>query len=468
MKYGAYNVNRPACWADENASYTIYITNEGRGPAKDVDIRINQGSAPGAIVGSSVKYYVGTGGAEANAVITTNAAASGNGSTWGQCVTGAGFYRWATANMYEVDLQVGDTLFVTWETQYGCDCRSCDINYMYFSIVDIAHYTDNCDIPLTDNIPDIRFPRFDAKFDGFFEGESQVSGSSACVNYTITSGWATWFYDAYKDDYPNAYFESRLSIGKGVDFTGATITYNNGTVAPVEVTQNSDNNATGNDEVKLKFDGNVSGQIELCFDKDCDEAGGSCEFTTSMSMQNYFFPDPSCQAGCEPNVSCEATFPFLIRCPDCGPCAGISFEDLNIERTNFSFADVNGDNIPDGGGTVMANATTASGDRFVQGDSLKVEAVGVVSAPGGESWEHAFFDIDVSTSNYTILGAEYKVYDASAGSYLVCNTLSQSSNGTKLVTDLSIGSITGLGCSDFAGYQYEAGDWQELNSGVIL
>jgi len=183
------------------------------------------------------------------------------------------------------------------------------VDNIYWSRIDGMSWTDPCDIELSNNTR-LDFQQFDARLLGFFEGESNVSGSG-CVSYEITSGGATWF----GANYPDAYFETRLSIGCGIDFTSAGLLNSAGApYSGLTVISNTDNNAAGDDEVIIRINRSVSGSIEMCFDVDCSEKPIGCPQTANFSMQNFFFPDPSCAASCEPNVSCETSIPLVFSC----------------------------------------------------------------------------------------------------------------------------------------------------------
>ena len=63
------------------------------------------------------------------------------------------------------------------------------------------------------------------------------------------------------------------------------------------------------------------------------------------------------------------------------------------------------------------------------------------------------------TENFTILGGNIKVYDASNGGMVrSCDVLSQFPDGEFLVTDISSDVLSNLSCSDFTGFEYEDQD----------
>jgi len=459
LVYSEYDplVVRPACYSETPTTLAIEVINEGNSIAKDIFISINQGSRPGAIIGSSLMYGSLPGGPFASAEAIDTTSATGSLGSNGQCVTGAGYYRSADAFLEDVNLAPGDTLYFTYMVEFGCDCRACNIDNIYGSTITSISWNDPCDIELVNNA-DVSFRDFDANLQGFFEGESNVN-SSGCFTYQITSGFSTWMGGDFTSDYPDAYFESRLNVGCGLDVTTAQIINNSGVpVSGLTIVENLDGGVGADDEVIFRIDRNVSGTIEICFDLDCSEKPGGCVQNTSVSMENFFFPDPSCAPLCEPNVSCESTINFVTTCPGCMPCDGMRTVDLEVNRTNYCFLDADNDFVADDGS--LADATTAKGKRFVQGDSLKLTISGVVSDEDGPvtTWDYAFLELDLQTANFVIIGAEFSVFDASSSTTLTCNSLSQFPLGDLLVTDLSVPSMTGLGCADFNSFEYADGD----------
>ena len=337
---------------------------------------------------------------------------------------------------------------------------------MYGSFVTQVQYTDFCGRNVTPPFNNrLDFRPYDARLQGFFEGESFVEGS-ACVDYVITSGGATWFSAFDQGNYPDAYFESQLSVQCGVDITSVTNINTAGNPTSItSIISNEDGGAGGDDMVIFRTTTSIGGVIQICFDVDCagDKPAGGCPISAEFSLTNFFVADPSCVASCQANVSCETNYAAVFDCPPCGPCDGLTILDLDINRTNFCYLDANNDFIPDGDGTILADATTAKGKRFVEGDTLKAYMIGVVNDGAGVDptphfWDYAYLELDVMTDNFTILGGDIRVYDDSDDVYRECGALSQMADGSNFITDISAPSMSDLACSDFDGFQYAAGD----------
>ena len=460
-------IERPACYADELTTLAIAVTNTGTAPLMDLEVDVRQFSRPGAVLGSSFLATLPDGSTVPGTLTSTQATTGSDGVNGNACAAGPDAFNAADALFSDINLFPGDTVFITYQLDHGCDCRACAIDDVYGSFVTQIQYTDFCGRNVTPPFNTrLDFRQFDARLQGFFEGESFTVGSG-CVDYVITSGGATWMSstDNIRDDYPDAYFESQLSVQCGVDVTSVTNINAAGTVTgSTNILSNVDGGAGGDDMIIIRTTNNVSGVIQICFDVDCagDKPAGGCPIAAEFSMTNFFVADPSCVASCQANVSCETSYATVFDCPPCGPCDGLTILDLDINRTNFCFLDANNDFIPDGDGTILADATTAKGKRFVEGDTLKAYMLGVVNDgavdPTPHFWDYAYLELDVMTTNFTILGGDIRVYDASDDVYRECGALSQMANGSNFITDISAPSMSGLACSDFDGFQYAGGD----------
>ncbi|MDA9774462.1 hypothetical protein N9B82_05855, partial [Saprospiraceae bacterium] len=457
--------DRPACYSDELTTLAVEIINEGNSIAKDITLRINQGSLPGSIVGSSFLISANSDMSSPIVGAVRDSVIASGSSTANNCVTGPGYLRTADAVFTDVNLMPGDTAYFTYQLEFGCDCRACNVSNIYRSTVQQISWVDPCEIELVNN-DDVDFRPYNATLDGFFEGESSASGSG-CITYQITSAFSHYFsnntdlcYDA--SDFPDARFETEIVVGCGIDLTSATVINSAGTAEPsiIDDFQLVDGGNTGDDLVTFSIDQNFSGSIDICYVLDCTEKPAGCAQVASLRMDNFLVTDPTCASGCRPNVNCTDEFTFVLNCPPCDPCDGLTITDLEIERTNFCELDADNDGIADDG--TIADATTAKAKRFVQGDTLRLSSIGVVSDGDtpGRTWEFAYLELNVQTQDFTIIGAEYSVYDASANTVLTCNSLSQFSlpSDSLIVTDLSIASMTALGCADFTGFEYADGD----------
>jgi len=428
--------DRPACYADEATTLALEVINTGNAPAGDISIVINQGGLPGSIIGSTLSYSVGSdAGPFISATASNTTDATGTVGSTGQCALGDDLFRSLTADMLDVNLAPGDTLYFTYQLSHGCDCRACIIDNIYESSVTRVDWTTLCDVELSDN-DDIDFPQFDARLQGFFEGESFAS-STGCFTYQITNGSATWMNSTYRDEYPDAYFESRIVAECGMDITSVTnINASGNPTASTSIISNMDGELGVDDIIIARTTNNINGVIEICYQLDCREKPGpSCPTSSSISIENFFVADPSCVSTCQANVSCPSSIAFTYNCTPCGPCDGLSIRELDINRTNFCFLDADNDFIPDDG--TIADATTAKGKRFVQGDTLSAMMTGVVNATTITSFDHAFLEFNVQTDQFSILGGEFTVFDASDGSTRVCNALSQMAIDSLYITDLS-------------------------------
>ena len=198
--------------------------------------------------------------------------------------------------------------------------------------------------------------------------------------------------------------------------------------------------------------------LEFCYMPDCSEKpSGGCSQLSTITVEPFFVTDPAC-VSCRANVACATPFPITYDCPGCGPCDGIIHTNLEIDRVTYGLEDSDNNNEPDGG--TVTDPSTIKTNRFLTGDTMKVTFEGYVNdADMSEVWNNAFATIDITTSNFSILGGQLQVFDASNGNaQLSCDVLSQFPDGTKMVTDLSSDVLTTLGCADFNGFEYQDGD----------
>jgi len=163
---------RPACYAAENTEYGFKVVNNGLAPAKDISFEMNQEFFTGAIVGSSLMYSIN----DPNGTYTAATIANGNTNTNYACVRTPGNFESLDAEMLDVNLAAGDSLFFKYELDHSCNCRSCDVLYVHASRIRSVSFSDPCDRAFIDNT-DYNFPRFNARYFGFLEGESNSPAS---------------------------------------------------------------------------------------------------------------------------------------------------------------------------------------------------------------------------------------------------------------------------------------------------
>ena len=405
---------RPACYDTENTEYGFKVVNNGLANAKDISFELNQEFYTGAIVGSSLMYSIN----DPNGTFTAATIANGNTNTNYACVNMAGNYELLDAEMLGVNLAPGDSLFFKYEIDHSCNCRSCDVLYVYGSTLRSFTFTDPCDKSFVDN-DDIDRPRFNARYFGFMEGESISPPAGNCMRYAVTDAQNTWFSGTYKAEFPNAYLEIKITAECGMDIDPASIMWvdADGTTYIPTIINGTDNNGVGiDDEIIVRFGDtaangdpypsgfSASGDIglEFCYTPDCSEKlNPGCSAVSNITVQPTFVTDPSC-VSCTEKLDCSVPFPILFDCPGCNPCDGITHTNLNISRVNFGDPDADNDLEPDGG--VIIDTTMIASKRYLTGDTLKATFEGIVhDADNSETWINAFATIDVNTENFTIL-----------------------------------------------------------------
>ncbi len=459
---------RPACYDSENTVYGFEIINNGMSPAKDIILELNQEFYDGALVGSSIEYSIG----DPNGPFTPATIGANNPNTNRPCVNAiSDNYDSFNAEMLNVFLGAGETLYFRYEIDHACNCRSCDILYVYGNNLRSIAWTDPCDLDFSDQ-DDINRPRFNARYFGFIEGESDTGVSGGCTRYAVTDAQNSWLANSNRAEFPNAYLEVVLTSQCGMDIDASSIQWvdADGTAFTPSIITDIDNGPNGDDEIIVRFGdtpGNVypsgfsaSGDtaLEFCYQPDCSEKpNGGCSQISNFTVSPFFVTDPSCTS-CRANLDCPTPFPITYDCPGCGPCDGIIHTNLQIDRVTYGLVDSDNNNEPDGG--IVTDPTTIKTNRFLTGDTMKVTFEGLVNDDDmSEIWDIAFATIDITTTDFSILGGELEVYDASNNNALLsCDVLSQFPDGTKMVTDISSGVLNMLGCSDFDGFEYQDGD----------
>jgi len=465
-RYDPYTF-RPACYDTENTVYGFEIVNNGLSPAKDIIIELNQEFYQGAIVGSSIEYSID----DPNGPFTPATIGTSNGNTNNACAAGADNYDSLDAEMIDVFLEAGATLYFRYEIDHGCDCRSCDQLYVYGSNMRSFEWTDPCDLGFNDQ-SDLSRPLFNARFFGFLEGDNDTGPDGGCMRLAITDAQNSWFANSNRAEFPNAYLEVVLESTCGMDIDASTIQWvdADGTVYTPSIISDLDNGTAGDDEIIVRF-GDTGGNfypsgfslagdtgLEFCYMPDCSEKpGGGCSQQSSFVVSPFFVTDPMC-VSCRVNVDCPSSFPITYDCPGCNPCDGIIHTNLEVDRVTYGLEDSDNNNQPDG--PTITDPSTIKTNRFITGDTMKVTFEGIVNDDDmSEIWNNAFATIDVTTSSFSILGGDLEVFDASNGNALLtCDVLSQFPDGTKMVTDLSSDVLNNLGCTDFDGFEYQDGD----------
>lgn len=454
QRYWPY-YNNPTCYMDEGGSNGFILVNTGNAPAKDVEVALRGYWASFIDTSGIFVSKTETGGA---LDYTTTYLSSPSA-----CV-GENAYRYINVKVFDVDLMPGDTLFVKADLLSGCNCDGCGANVNYINYIRLQNVrtTSLCNTSINYNYY-VDGGSYNYFYSTGFIDTYTSDNTGGCINYQILSHNSSWFG-------LGGYFRTVLDVMPGLDVSMITVKNADGTpyVNNVYDVENFDN-GMDNDSVSFKtnFFLNSNHYIEICYDVDCSEVPAGCGSTASIGLETYHIAADTCNVLCEEQVECPESIIVDYFCEPCEPCDGVLGLYLDIYRTNYGYLDANMDRIPD---DTMTRVDRSNGkwNRFRQGDSLRVDYTGIVlddPATPVNTYNNGYMSLDVQTTNFFILGGTLRVVDASTGNELICNTLSQFADGTRLITDISPATLAGLGCTDFAGFQYEVGDsiFMEVN-----
>lgn len=460
---------RPACYADVPSEVTIRLTNNGTAPAKNVRIRIFTDGNGGRGMVLDLNSFVITSEDDGSALTDLTVT---NQTTATDCR--APGVRDASIQLNDLDLDIGESILVTYQLTAGCACNDCDIRNKYWHRFRLEGYDDLCDEDYRNQQDVDPNNRFDAFITGFPEGPpSLFSSEEGCITYYATDMQLDWLSGAY----PDAALTANFTLPCGVDFVPGSFTWTDRdgmtfTAASIDYT---DNGNGADDMLTVVFEptGRPSGfnyaggaQFDFCLEVDCSEkpepACGNAFFDVVIGAQFDFTTDPTCPSECTTQkIWAPQDLDLRLVCPPtitgC-ECDGITFTGLDIERTNFGIPDENNDQIP--GGTITADDIES--DRFLPGDTLKVTLQGTVNdADDDRDFDFGFVTYPLIHPNFTPLGARVAIYDASTGNTLYeCTAVPVTPDyiNERIIVDFSRDALNNFGCGLPSGFLFEDGD----------
>ncbi|MEM1215866.1 MAG: hypothetical protein AAGJ82_09290, partial [Bacteroidota bacterium] len=350
---------RPACYTDDPSVVTIRLTNNGTAAARNIRTRIFVSNGRTMTVDVS---SIGVTYESDNSTFSGTTVDILNNNT-NPCLSGTP--RDVRLNIDGVDLEVGESILLTYALTTDCSCNNCDIRNKYIHTFRLEGYDDLCNEDYNDRQDIEPNDRFDAFIEGFPEGPTTLTDAeTGCVTYFVTNMQLDWLTSSY----PDAYLEAVFDIGCGLDFVPNSFVFTDrdGTTFNVPM---SDINVTGgaNDSdiltVTMRPTGRPGGfsyaggaTFEFCVAADCSEKPtpvcGSPHFDVPLTAQFNFTTDPSCSAPCAiQKIWDPADLIARVACTNTDPnceCDGITFANLVAQRTNYGIGDSNNDQIPDG------------------------------------------------------------------------------------------------------------------------
>lgn len=460
---------RPACYADEASEVTVRLTNNGTAPAKNIRLRIFTDGNGGRGMILDLNSIVAT--SEASGAMLNDITITRQVSATDCRAPGV---RDASFQLNDVGLGIGESLTVTYQLTTDCSCNDCDIRNKYWHRFRLEAYDDLCDEDLNNQQNIDPNGRFDAFITGFPEGPSTLfSEEQGCVTYYTTNMQLDWLTATY----PDAALTANFTLPCGVDFVPGSFVWTDrdGMAFTAASTTYTDNGAGQDDVLTVVFEptGRPSGfnyaggaQFEFCLEVDCTEkpepACSNAYFDVAIDAQFDFTTDASCPSSCSTQKIWDPQdLDLRLVCPPtitgC-ECDGITFTDMDIERTNFGIPDANNDQVP--GGTISPEDIES--DRFLPGDTIKVTLQGRVNdADDDRDFDFGFVTYPFIHPNFTPLGARVAIYDASNGNTLYeCTAVPVTPDYTneRIIVDFSRNALNNFGCGLPPGFLFEDGD----------
>ncbi|OAV44631.1 hypothetical protein A3850_009065 [Lewinella sp. 4G2] len=461
---------RPACYIDEPQVTVVALDNSGTAPADDVFFRLFTINGGMSIDLSSIFATRADGSVIPNEDLVITGAINST-----SCQGGGA--RRVDVRVNGANIDLGESLEVTYTTFANCDCNNCQIRNKYYSRFEQRGYTDPCG----EQLNDFRSVTPSGQFDAFIRGIGETpatlaEGESGCFTYFVTNMQLDWMTTAYQD----AYLEGLFDIPCGLDYVPGSMEWRdrNGRLFPFDNDAESfsyvDNGTSGDgvDRLRVRYKGpdRPSGfqyaggaSFTFCTTVDCTEKPpptcGSAFFDENVVAQFDFTTDESCAAECAvEKIWKPADLPIRIVCTNDDPnceCDGITFTEFTVNRTNFGLGDTNNDQIPDG----EIDLETVQLDRFLQGDSLRAHFEGRVrDVNNSETFSNGFVVLPIGHSDFTPLGANITVVRNGVTTTCGAVPLTPDLAGERIIADISISTLNSLGCGIPGSSNYEEGD----------
>ncbi len=468
-----------SCFGDALTRY-YYGTNIGDAPASLIRHRFHTiWSDETRIDAASIRFRIGKNGVPQIPIIENDLKKAATGDCFD-----LGTHSYVVDVLADIILNVGDTIFWSWDQYSCCDNGVCgqyeETQGMY--IYNRSYY-DGCEL----------YRQTEGNHGAWVYRREYVVGVSEtptdlatdetkCASFTVT-GWDT-SYPLMNSSCNDCYYEFKYIIGAGLDWDGdPTNTADfiwrdpqNDLWEPDLITYTDHNDFTTSDTLILRFNGPrlpgfnfIGSELLFKLKKDCDNELPECSFTpVPVTNEFYFIPDPDNCEDCRVQMNnCDLTNTITAHCPiGCDPCIGVTLQDFETVRWNYDIPDNNNDSRPDAAGTVM-DTSLVKVRRLMVGDTLAIKAVASISTTEGfpppndtlPFFEHLYFSLNWNNPNYSGVGATVEIYDFDQDIWYNCTVDDlQFSSGNSEVLDLSANSLRAVGCGIPIDFVFEDKD----------
>ncbi len=431
---------------------SLTLSNDGTGPANEVEINISQEPANvySAIETGAITYTVN--GGSSITVMPDNTTTASPYACLSNSMNGS-----FTVTLPAI--QPNDEVVLSWNS-YTCDTDVCTAVNLIGWEYEVT-YTDMCNQNVYED-SDTGQELKEKNFSVFNENPSDlVDGQIGEYLFILTS--ATF-------DMPegtNPHFEVVFDIPQGLLWSGNTadLQYLDG---PTEWAASSVNYNPTTRQLTAVYDFPIPfnlrrSEFHLNLTADCADSGGAGGWV-NVGMQMFYIMDTNCSTPYRMSLTCFEQAETLIHCP--GNCSeGMVFNDFTVERTSIGAPDNNLDGLPDNSGSLDLNKVRLN--RVMANDTFQTTFRGTVKTSGSfPSFDYGYARSLMPYGAYIdIQAAEVIITDAGTGQVYTCNVDYSSSiaNTVKTVDfDYSVSTLIANNCALPAGFKFEDNDQVEL------
>ncbi len=480
----------PFCPSESPKNQGWFLVNTGEAPVGGVEVAFSEFGGATPIDITSFTYIEGSGGASQSFVDdeTDTDIIYVYDANLPACVTSLAnspdLKSRVTLKFSNLNIAAGDTLFINYDIYPArCGCSGCDVRRRYGVDIHDVNAFDLCDnlVQTEETRAHVAWPSFDINFSSFMESPvtncygSNSTLSTTVSNYTndfLSNHGNNWQDDNERNELhaliggqcTTCYFETLFELPNGLDYVPGTIFWqdDDGTQWIPDYIDYNDNDG-GIDLLTVRWIGQEPAGFDafseasgIFFDytPDCDnelDRGPNCSpvLYTDVISKTSSFNYQDC-AGCASEiVECKEDLTVVIKCPGTGTdcdCAGFVQTYGDAERFNLYVSDPDNNGQPNEGSAY--NESIIRRDRFVKGDSIKVDMGGYVHTNATHtSFDYIYALVDFPNPNFIPIGGQVEIY-AADGSYYFCDVLTQQIlPGDLLLTDLSLSRLSSNGCA---------------------
>lgn len=439
--------------ADSAFSMSLMVINRGNDKARNTVIDISQAVNTtwydflySRIDSSSIRMRKGKNGKD-SAITLSNQLYNRKDGTWA-CLGNnplSGF----TWNLQEV--QVGDTLILSWKV-YTCCVSQCNTTKYMGGWRYAGTYYDQCMNATTITQTQAWGGLSQSFAASSFTPSDIADKQEKTLIYSISSAgfWGLNGNSKFEIDFiPAKGLEHSLNVD---DFLFEAA---NGTFwKPSNITQYGDT-------VRAKFNYSsislTQSELRIKVKGACSAISGSRSVPYQLNL--YYTPNPLCKENCKQAIFCT-NGSIRVHCPvSCG--GGMNFKNFTVERTSFGLPDNNNDGLPDTSGVL--DKSKIKSYIAMYSDTVLSTFSGIVTQSGATFfWDYGYAKSYVLYGNYlSVVRASIEIYRARTLRFS-CDSVKHTStiagNYGTFNFDFSRTVIGTKGCAGSSGYRLASGD----------